>query len=158
MFRPLLALALFFFLFACEDDDARSGLCRSPDQLNNCTDLRQLSVVDHFQAIVGQWTMVFYISSPESISPFQSCGSEEIQDANEITFNADSTYRLIDGDLSSTGRWQVIPDTSRLGSVTSRVVMDSGLSLRSFGFLCNDDLAYTDQRPLDGDYRLFIRN
>ena len=157
MFRILLALSLSVFLFACEDDDSHNRFCQEPERLNNCIDLGQLSVEEHFQAVVGEWTMVFFISSPESIAPFQSCG-EEITTIHSLTFNTDSTYNSFDQDISSSGRWEVRLDTSRLGEITSRVVTDNTLYFGTLEFLCEDELAYIDQRPVDGPYRLFLRN
>lgn len=152
----LVFLLLPLLLLACNNDDDSDPdrFCLDPEELSNCRDLSTLSVSEHTAAITGEWYLVNVVTSGAFTNVSRRCG-RDLTSANFLIFNMDGTYTSFDTDVALEGNWSIVRDTTGNGEPFTRLETDNSLYFGAFDFVCDDDLAYHDQRSFDGPYRLF---
>lgn len=153
--RFLKVLPLLFLLVGCQDDDDAPEFCLPPEALNNCTSLRSLSVQEHFDALLGDWTLVFEITAGANGPVVERCGPEIT--GSVLGFKADSTYYSVDGDIVFSGRWRIVTAPTPEGVDVTRLEIDNGIFFDPLEATCDNDFVFSDSRPLDGSYRLYRR-
>jgi hypothetical protein len=118
--------------------------------------LSELSIQDHFDAILGEWQMAYRISSGANGPPVMEC-LEDYLSLSTLEFKADSTYSSFDFDIFLDGRWQIVSETSSNGTEVTRIETDNGTLFGTFEAVCDGDVAFIDERPVDGYYQLFLK-
>jgi hypothetical protein len=152
----LKVLPLLFLFVGCQDDDDAQEFCLPPEALNNCSILRSLSVQEHFDALLGDWMLIYEVSSGANGPVVERCGAENTTGA-VLNFKADSTYVAVDGDVAFAGRWSIVTAPTPEGVDVTRLETDNGIFFDILEAACGIDFVFSDSRPLDGSYRLYRR-
>jgi hypothetical protein len=153
----LKVLPLLLLLVGCQDDDDNAReFCLDPEALINCNDLKSLSVQEHFDALLGDWMLVYEVSAGANGPVVERCGPE-ITTGSVLGFKADSTYYSVDGDIVFSGRWSIVTASTPEEIDITRLETDNGIFFDPIGSTCDNDFVFSDSRPLDGSYRLYRR-
>lgn len=151
--RLFLLLSLFLIFYSCEEE-VFQDVCVAPDDLTDCIPFAELSPEEHFSALLGEWELVYLLTSGISGMVIELC-EEEIVVPPIIRFYADSSYLYTDEFGSITGDWTVVWDSLSTRGRYSRITSTSGLYVSPFRSRCSGNLAYADTRVVDGPYELY---
>jgi len=150
----LLLLPVLLCYAGCLDDDDSPDFCEF-DDLNDCTPLQTLNEQEHFAAVLGSWTVVHSVNP---WMPTDECPAPP-EDTRAIVFNADSTFMVSVGDLVNEGRWEIEQVSMSPTENLTRLVITEGtntsLIIRN---VCDGNIAFTNDTPLDGPLNVFSRN
>lgn len=144
-------------LSSCEVNDRNSfeGDCLEPDDVQNCQPLSALNRTDHFDALLGCWTLIsskcgdcFFEDECQGGCPYQFA----------VVLSPDSTYSVLNAGEVKTGVW-FVDTVTRGGQLrTQFFTMDTNW-LPIPDNICDNDLGSSiDRRPVDGTFEVFRRD
>ena len=157
-FSPLLLLALGFVATGCMDDDddaRRNDFCLEPSEISGCVELATLSEAQHFNQLVGTWTLAAEFGGlrPPGTDDCNLLGPDAIVQ----TFRADSTWTWSNGSGTRSGDWAIRTETNNGQERTFLdVVTTTDFTFLRPDFRCDDGLGRSeDARPVDGSVLVY---
>ena len=165
-FLPLLLFLCCLAIIGCDDEQAipeptvqEPGFCFDRQELTGCVELRNLTRVEHFAALVGTYRNIHSLGT--TFNPYGSlpCGRIDAR-RTTIELRADSTYTLSWEDREPQfGNWQVV---ERINEEESAVESKFAFFGNHYWWpmpthRCDGELYFEDTRPSGGSYSLYLK-
>lgn len=135
------------------DEFLRRDFCLEPSELRDCVELSNLPAADHFDRLLGTWTVAADFGGERSVA-LTSCNLLG-PDQESFTFRADSTWTWASGATVRNGTWEIMTIADSRRTFLEGVTVLSEFT-RHLNFRCADNLGRgRDERNIDGPLVIF---